>query len=137
MAKKSTNKRRTRSQLEKELDRVFSIFIRMRDSNEDGDAVCFTCGKSDKWVNMDNGHYISRVHRSTRWNELNCHVQCKRCNIFMHGNYPIYALNLTRVFGAGVLEELSALKNTIAKISTPEMEAMIKHYRDINGQKMS
>lgn len=136
MAKKIT-KRRTKSQLEKELDRVFSIFIRMRDSNEDGDAVCFTCGKADKWVNMDNGHYISRAHRSTRWNELNCHIQCKRCNIFMHGNYPSYALNLTRVFGAGVLEELSALKNITTRFTASDLEELIAKYREINRQKMS
>ena len=136
MSKKIT-KRRTKSQLEKELDRVFSIFIRMRDSNEDGDALCFTCGKADKWVNMDNGHYISRAHRSTRWNELNCHIQCKRCNIFMHGNYPSYALNLTRVFGAGVLEELSALKNITTRFTASDLEEMIAKYREINVQKMS
>ena len=136
MAKKIT-KRRTKSQLEKELDRVFSIFIRMRDSNEDGDALCFTCGKADKWLNMDNGHYISRAHRSTRWNELNCHIQCKRCNIFMNGNYPSYALNLTRVFGAGVLEELSALKNITTRFTASDLEELIAKYREINVQKMS
>ena len=130
-------KKRTRSSLEKELDRVFSIFIRMRDANENGIVHCISCGKADHWTAMDNGHYISRVHRSTRWHELNCHVQCKRCNIFMKGNYPAYALALTRKFGANVLEELSALKNTTAKISSFEMQEMIEHYREINGQKLS
>jgi len=55
----------------------------------------------------------------------------------MKGNYPAYALALTRKFGANVLEELSALKNTTAKISTFEMQEMIEHYREINGQKLS
>lgn len=136
-AKITKTKRRTRSSLEKELDRVFSIFIRMREANDNGIAHCFTCGKADHWTAMDNGHYISRVHRSTRWNELNCHIQCKRCNIFLKGNYPAYSLALTRKYGANVLEELSVLKNTTSKFSTPELEGMIAYYRDINGQKMS
>lgn len=135
--KPSKPKRRTRGNLEKELDRVFSIFIRMREANENGIAHCFTCGKADLWTAMDNGHYISRVHRSTRWNELNCHIQCKRCNIFLKGNYPAYSLALTRKYGANVLEELSVLKNQTRKFGTFELETMIAYYREINGQKLS
>jgi len=55
----------------------------------------------------------------------------------MKGNYPAYSLALTRKFGANVLEDLSVLKNTTSKFSTPELEGMIAYYRDINGQKLS
>lgn len=136
MAKKTTKKRRSRSSIEKDLDRVFSIFIRLREANDEGITRCYSCGKRDLWVNMDCGHYISRVHRSTRWDELNCHVQCKRCNIFLHGNYPQYALNLIKEFGTDVLEELSKRKHKTEKFSTIDLEEMIMTYRSLNESKL-
>jgi len=59
-------KRRTRSALEKELDRVFSIFIRMREANENGIVHCISCGKAVHWTAMDNGHYIARAQQVRR-----------------------------------------------------------------------
>jgi hypothetical protein len=137
MAKKTTTKRRSRTSLEKDLDRVFSIFIRMRDANENGIANCFTCGKADHWTNMDNGHYISRVHRSTRWDEMNCHIQCKRCNIFMKGNYTSYALRMIQKYGIDILEIMDQRKHMTVKYGVVDFEQMIAHYRSINGQKLS
>jgi hypothetical protein len=123
-------KRRTRSSLEKELDRVFSIWIRTRTAI-DGYNECISCGKTYHWTEMDCGHYISRVHRSTRWDELNCYPQCKRCNIFLKGNYPNYSLALVKRYGSDILEELSIKRNKTVKISTPEMESLIDHYRSL------
>lgn len=66
-----------RWKLTKELDRVFSIFIRNRDN-----SICIVCGSREY---PNNGHLFSRANLSTRWDEINCSCQCAKCNI-LHEN---------------------------------------------------
>jgi len=76
--------KKTISKLKKELDKWFSLYIRLRDANEYGYTQCFTCGKVGhyKTGGMQNGHFQSRKHLSTRFDEDNCQVQCIKCNMF-------------------------------------------------------
>ena len=86
MTKKKTI---TRGKLVSKLDSIFSRFIRQRNSQDDI-AECFTCGKKDHWKKMQCGHFRSRSNYSTRWNELNCQVQCVGCNMFKQGEQYVF-----------------------------------------------
>ena len=55
------------------------------------------------------GHYISRSHYSTRWNEDNIFPQCVSCNVFKTGNYPVYAEYLDEKFGIDYKKKLRLL----------------------------
>ena len=73
---------KTISKLKKELDKWFSLYIRLRDATDEGLVQCFTCGKVSHYKSgMQNGHFQSRKHLSTRWSETNCQVQCVGCNM--------------------------------------------------------
>lgn len=63
MAKKTPRKK-----LIEKLDKIFSIYIRRRNAVNDV-AECFTCGKKDHWKKLQNGHFQSRKHYSTKWHE--------------------------------------------------------------------
>ena len=53
--------------LKKELDKWFSLYIRLRDS-ENGLIQCFTCGTVKNYKSgMQNGHFQSRSHLATRF----------------------------------------------------------------------
>ena len=119
--KKSTN-------LKDKLDKVFSLYIRLRDSDENGFCTCYTCGKVAHYKEMQNGHFWSRTHLSTRFNEDNCKVQCVGCNIFKKGNYIVYTKRLLKELGEEKFDELERLKNSTVKISKAEYEQMIEHY---------
>jgi len=119
--KKSTN-------LKEKLDKVFSLYIRLRDSDENGFCTCYTCGKVAHYKEMQNGHFWSRTHLSTRFNEDNCKVQCVGCNIFKKGNYIVYTKKLLKELGEKKFDELERLKNSTVKISKAEYEQMIEHY---------
>ena len=119
--KKSTN-------LKEKLDKVFSLYIRLRDSDENGFCTCYTCGKVAHYKEMQNGHFWSRTHLSTRFNEDNCKVQCVGCNIFKKGNYIVYTKRLLKELGEEKFDELERLKNSTVKISKAEYEQMIEHY---------
>lgn len=71
----------TRKKLVKDLDRVFSLYIRNRDGWK-----CVTCGKTDRSV-LQCGHLFSRISYSTRWDERNAYCQCSGCN-FRHEHDP-------------------------------------------------
>ena len=71
---------KTISKLKKDYDKWFSIYIRIRDS-ENGNSICFTCNKIDHYKKLQNGHFQSRRHNSTRWDLKNCQVQCVKCNM--------------------------------------------------------
>lgn len=73
-------KSRKRSLIDK-LDKVFSLYIRMRDSKQyDFHAFrCISCGQIKSFDQADCGHYFSRTHMATRFSEDNCHAECSYC----------------------------------------------------------
>ncbi len=123
-------KKRNRSKVVKELDGVFSIFIRKRHANLDGFTSCVTCGKVAHWTKLQNGHFMSRGKYATRWNEKNCNVQCSGCNMFKQGEQFKHSLYIDETYGEGTADELLRLSNTTVKFSTPELLEMIEHYKD-------
>ena len=100
-----TAKKPTRSKLVKKLDTVFSQYIRQSNSVNEI-ATCFTCGKKDHYKKLQNGHFQSRRHYSTRWDETNCQVQCAGCNVFRFGEQFIFSQNLDNKFGEGTARRL-------------------------------
>lgn len=68
--------------LKAKLDRVFSEYIRLRDTaghTKDGYFRCISCGQIKPYSQADCGHYIGRQHMATRYNEINCNAQCRNC----------------------------------------------------------
>ena len=125
--------KKTISKLKKELDTIFSIYIRLRSANEYGMCQCFTCGKVGhyKTGGMQNGHFQSRKHMATRFHEDNCQVQCIKCNMFSQGEQFKFGLNLDSKYGEGTAEELEYLARTIHKVSRVEYEQQITYYKKI------
>ena len=117
----------SRGKLASKLDTLFSQYIRRKNS-QDEFAECFTCGKVDHWKKMQNGHFQSRSCYSTRWNELNCQVQCVACNMFKQGQQYIFGQNLDTKYGDGTAHELYMKSKMILKIPNIELKEMIEKY---------
>ena len=125
MAKKSVSK------LKKELDRVYSIYIRNKYADSDGYCTCVTCGVKKHWKELHNGHFVSRTHNSTRWDDRNCHPQCPRCNLFCEGAKPSYAVFLERMYGQGIIQKLDAKGRELFSVDTLFLEEQIAKYKEI------
>ena len=121
---------KTISKLKKELDKWFSLFIRLRYS-EEGLVQCFTCGVVKHYKLMHNSHFQSRKHLATRWNEKNCQVGCVKCNIFNFGEQYKFSIALDGKYGEGTAEELEFLARTIMKVSRIDYEEKISYYKDL------
>lgn len=120
-------KKPTRKSLIAKLDTVFSTYIRRRYSMNDI-SKCVTCGKKDHWSKLQCGHFMSRKHMSTRWNEDNCQVQCAGCNVFRYGEQYIFSQYL----GNNLSEELYKQSKEICKFTDVELQDMIVHYTELN-----
>jgi hypothetical protein len=109
------------------LDSVFSTYIRLRDA-VGAKARCVTCGAVRHYKEMQNGHFIPRGSFPVRWDEMNCHVQCKYCNETLSGNLPKYRIYMNTKYGVQAVEELKLKSVTGPKISTPDLREMIEYY---------
>lgn len=131
MPKKKT---KTISQLKKELDKVFSIFIRTRNADWEGNEFCFTCKRKMHWKNLHAGHFQSRSKHSIRWDyELgNVMPQCPKCNIWESGQQYKFGVYLDQQFGDGRAALLEQMGNQIVKYTKQDYEEKIKYFKQQN-----
>ena len=121
---------KTISKLKKDLDKVFSLYIRLRHASKDGIVKCFTCDKTAHYKKMHAGHFMSRKHHATRWNEDNVQVQSVKCNLFGQGEQYAFGKLLDIRIAEGKAEELQELSKTTVKYMRFEYEDMIKFYKE-------
>ena len=122
------SKKPKRSTLVKKADAIFSQFIRQRNADANGMTECFTCGKKDHWKSLQCGHFMSRKHYSTRWNEDNCQVQCAGCNVFRYGEQYTFGKNLDIFIKEGLAEELNILSHKIVKYDNNDLLELVDLY---------
>ena len=113
----------TISKEKKKLDKIFSEFIRLRDSDENGYGTCCTCGVPKFWREADNGHAVTRGDLATRFHEHNCMLQCKRCNM-RGGEQFLFSKEVDRRWGDGSWDEVMSMRKNQTKYS-------ISDYKDL------
>lgn len=116
-----------RKQLITDLDKVFSEYIRLRDSVE-GYITCITCGDRYYWLDSDNCHYISRSKLGTRYSEINCNAGCRYCNRYLNGNLDKYKQWLIDKYGEHIIDLLKM--ESYKTITTVEIHDMLNNYQD-------
>lgn len=130
---------KTRPMLIKEAQEAFNKFIRLRDR----DKPCVSCRDTSptqacggQW---DAGHYLSvGSHPELRFNEDNCHKQCKACNGGA-GKYQrkkravddAYRAELIKRIGLGRVEALENRKYEPGKWPADELRSIRDRYRKL------
>lgn len=117
--------------LKKKLWKIFSEYIRRRDADEFGWVKCFTCQKRGYWKEFQAGHYIPQsIALALVFDERNVQVQEGGCNLFRNGNPTVYAVELRKKYGDGILEELQSLRRENFKYYRSDYEEMIQTYTE-------
>jgi hypothetical protein len=119
-------KKPTRKSLVTKLDTVFSQYIRRKDAINDI-ATCVTCGKKDNWKKLQCGHFMSRRHYSTRWDENNVGVQCYGCNITNQGMQYAFSKYLTQ-FDKNLPDNLLIKSKQVVKFADVDLIEMVNKY---------
>lgn len=125
---------KTKPEMVKEVDAIFSKYIRYRDRHQ----KCICCNmplNSSGSIptlggDYDAGHYVTRGNMATRWDEMNVHAQRKHCNRYEGGNYIGFRKGLIARIGLEEVERLEALKGTIRKFTMQEMEAIRDYFKN-------
>ena len=118
-------KKPSRKTIITKLDSIFSQYIRLRYSKNEI-ATCVTCGKQDHWKKLQAGHFVSRKHYATRWDEDNVQVQCSGCNVFRYGEQYLFS----KYLGVDLSEELLIKSRKIQKFTDSELLDMIELYNE-------
>jgi hypothetical protein len=124
-------KPKTNKQLDKILWKWFSLYVRLRDSDDNGYAQCITCGRTHHYKEMDAGHFISRRHLTTKFDPRNVNAQCVSCNKFNAGEQYKYSLAIDRKFGKNVAEHLSKLSSVLSKLDSAWYTYHIGFYKKL------
>lgn len=106
--KKKKSARYSLAKHKKKVWNLFSVAIRLRDSNEKGVCTCISCPRQGYYLNenIQAGHFQSRRFSSTLFDWENVNGQCQYCNIFLQGNQWDYGRKLDEKFGEGTADKL-------------------------------
>ena len=126
----SAHKKRKKSKpdLVKRLDKVFALYIRLRDCMPSGMGQCISCGKIKPYRELDCGHFFGRSNMATRFDEDNCNSECKACNRFSADHLIAYQTNLIRKIGISRFEKLGIQAKSTRHWLDSELEDRIKYY---------
>lgn len=124
-----SEKKQSIKYLKKELDRIFSLYIRWLGA-KDGKNKCFTCDVILPIEKLQCGHYESRKYLSLRYEISNNSPQCPTCNIIKSGNYTVYALRMIEKYGKEHLDWLAIKKHNIVKWTAFEYQLMINEFSE-------
>jgi len=119
------------SKLKKDLDKWFSLYIRLRDCDDNGMVICFTSKRKYHYKNIHAGHFISRRHLATRYCEKNVMPQSAADNLFGQGEQYQFGLNLDLKYGKGTAEELQLKARQPFKMMRIDYIEKISYYKDL------
>lgn len=72
----------------------------------------------------------------TRYHEMNCNAQCRKCNRFMEGNMQGYRQGLVTKYGEQKVLMLESMKGKTCKYDDFELIELTKYYKAL-GDKLS
>lgn len=111
-------------------DKIFSLYVRQRDADENGIIRCISCGAFRQWRKADCGHFLKRQHMATRFDEVNCNCQCKPCNGFEQGNNVGYRIGLIKKYGLEAVEKLEGKQNNTCHMDQFMIDLIEKEYKE-------
>lgn len=109
---------------------LLSQIIRRSSANLHGQAVCYTCGRVAPWQELDCGHAIPGRRNRVLLEEKILRVQCKRCNIFLSGNYSRFIPKLIREIGLEEYERIEEESRKAHKITYGQYLDSIESYKE-------
>lgn len=113
----------------KNIDKLFSDYIRKKSIVNAGMVECITCHKLVHWKEADAGHFIPRGNLRTRWDERNVHCQCRECNRLADGRRTEFEDFLIETYGLHIINELNEGRYIPYMLDTVEISNMTKDLR--------
>lgn len=127
---------KTKGEHLKEAQSAFNAYIRARDAG----LPCISCGRTpddqdlltgSRW---DAGHYRSTgACPELRFEPLNCHKQCVKCNRNLSGNAVEYRIRLVKRIGQEAVDWLEQ-QHPAKRYSIEDLKEIKAHYRKLKRE---
>lgn len=136
--------KKTVAQLKRKLWEVFSLYIRKRDTDQDGYGNCISCQTPLQLgtANAQAGHYIPKGRGGSHYiglprfpddelAERNVNLQCAGCNLSEGGQFLNQEIGLRDKYGDVATDELkeAGAVNPVFKRTKPDLIEIINYYR--------
>lgn len=126
-------KRKSLSKVKKDLWKLFSIYIRMRDcfqtTGSTAFGLCFTCFKRYHFTLLQASHFVPGRKSGNLFSVKGTHACCYNCNVNLKGNVLEYRRQIIKLYGEGADEELERESHQIIKYTIPELEELKALYK--------
>lgn len=100
-------KNKTVSKLLQKAQKVFNEFIRLRDSDANGNFTCISCGHMKTKGHLQAGHYFpAGQNPSVRFDERNVNGECVHCNYYSGEHLVGYGKRLVKKIGEDEFNKL-------------------------------
>lgn len=113
---------------------AFSKYIRLRDciatTGDTEGGICVTCKDFTLFKKAQAGHFISGRNNAVLFDEELVYLQCQKCNVFLGGNYVLYAIEMTKRYGLDKVEEFQSRKSLTVIYKLFDYERIKKEYED-------
>jgi len=116
-------------QLKQKVWKVFSLYIRLKDADAWGYNYCYTCDKRLHYTELQAGHGLGGRTNAILFDEELVKPQCKRCNIFLNGNYEVFHAKLIEEHGLEWFKEKLKLKNSNKQFTADELQKLYEYYK--------
>jgi len=115
----------TASQWKQKFQTIFNKYIRKRDELRG----CVSCGCDLSKRKFDAGHFYATTYEGLRFNELNVHGQCVKCNRHEHGNLHEYRKGILNRITPDQLKWLDEHRHDELRLTIPEIKKLIDEYK--------
>ena len=135
--KKTTKSRKksSKSLAMERADKYFSRYIRLKHSFVSNGRVICKCIVSDSIhdiLKIDNGHFFSRYHKSTRYHEDNCRPQSKSSNRYRgEADKSRFEENLIKQIGKERFNSIKILYKELGRDSEDYYNEIANKYREL------
>ena len=122
-------RKQTLASLKKKAWDLLSLIVRQSFADEFGYLNCYTCAKRMHWKASQAGHAIGGRHGAVLFDQDIIRPQCKRCNVFLRGNYGVFALRLIQENGETWYAQKLSDSHKVVKYSRVDLLSLIEEYK--------
>jgi len=135
--KKPSKKENSLRFLKKKVWEVFSQYIRLKEADSNGIVKCYTCGQPLYWKEAQAGHGLGGRSNLILFDEEIVKPQCKRCNIFLGGNYDVFHEKLIEENGLEWFKNKIKIKYQQKQFTVQELQDLYRKYFEKCNQLLS